>query len=854
MIKFTATCIIGVFFFLGNSPVLGRAMYDPNHDPGITPKIMAGAIPNLQFDVHNIGKLAMTISNQGTFGTGFLSSPICDGGECPSAEYPINSNIEYLFSGALWIGAVVGRDTLVSVGADGWYTGINELLPDPGDAGAIISRSSLKSKTNYSDDAISEQDFICTFTDTFTDPGLTGVDDFDNRPHIPLNVAVKQSSYAWSYDYSEDFILFDYQITNIGAFPIKSLYLAVYIDGDVYHKSNESSGYDDDICGFRRTVAMPPGYGITEDTVNIAWIADNDGDPTTDGSWAYTSPVGVTGTRVVRTPNDSLQYAFNWWISNGNAAQDFGPRLAGSDTDPFYSFGTHLGTPTGDKNKYYIMSHNEFDYDQLFTAVNHESEGYLPPPKPEQARTFADGYDTRYLLSFGPFDVDPGDTLPVTLAYLAGDDFHVDPDDFKDYFDPFTPEVFYSKLSFDDFGTNARWASWVYDNPGVDSDGPDIDLDGDPTNDSGKFNWVYTWTDTTATDPSDSFIVDSEKVYYAGDGIPDFRGASPPPPPEIKVYPSFASVTLRWNGQESENAIDVFSRQQDFEGYRVYLSRGERLSDYVLLTSFDLNDYKVYEFNEVLLTWDQYETPLTLDSLRQMYGPAFDPSVYDDPTRYFTDPRNNALLYFRAQDWNESDVTDPLGIHKVYPEASKTDSTDTNDEGLLRYYDYEYTIPNLQPSVPYYFSVTAFDYGSLNVDLGALESSPLVNAVMDYPLPSGDEVEDQALEVLVYPNPYRIDGNYADFGYENRDRTRSAERSRAIHFANLPNICTIRIYTLNGDLVRELEHNYPNGGPGSQHETWDVISRNTQAVVTGIYLWHVESDMGDQIGKLVIMK
>ncbi|MEE9441503.1 MAG: hypothetical protein V3V99_02400, partial [candidate division Zixibacteria bacterium] len=70
----------------------------------------------------------------------------------------------------------------------------------------------------------------------------------------------------------------------------------------------------------------------------------------------------------------------------------------------------------------------------------------------------------------------------------------------------------------------------------------------------------------------------------------------------------------------------------------------------------------------------------------------------------------------------------------------------------------------------------------------------------------------------------------------------------------LPPICAIRIYTVDGDLVRYIKHFRPDGGPGSQEETWNVISRNTQAIMTGIYIWHVRSDMGDQIGKLVIMK
>jgi len=860
--------LVAALTFSMSSSAEARALFEryPG-DPVVVSgqKATAAIIPIKQFDVHNIGRISMTITNFGAFGTGYVSSPIIDGEEAPSCEYPINSDLSYLFTGAMWIGAVVGRDTLVSVAADGWGANTPELWPDAGPAGAIITRSNLPSRNDYDDLAKSEQDFICSFTDTF--PSLSGQDQNDNRNHIPLNVSVLQSSYAWSYDYAEDFILFDYKLTNIGRFPIRDLYIGMYIDADVHHAGVSGyQGASDDICGFRRTVPMPPGWCIDEDTVNIAWISDNDGDPTDDGNWSFTSPYAVTGTRVVRTPfdtgasngaangqNGDLSYSFNWWISNTNGALDFGPRMAGTEEDPFRSFGSHLGTPTGDRIKYYVMSHPEFDYDQLFTAVSHTGEGFLGPPRPSQASDFADGYDTRYLLSFGPFDIRPGDTLPVTLAYLAGDEFHTSPTNFRDLFDAFNPSLFYDSLNFKDFGKNARWAGWVFDNPGYDTPTEQYP-EGD--GDSGKFCWNFTWCDTTIDIDGDSFLCDSSKMYYAGDGVPDFRGAAPPPPPKIKVIPGYGKVTLRWNGQDSENAVDVFSGAKDFEGYRVYMAQGDRQSDYILLTSFDLDDYKVYEFIQLYdtLYWKQISLPLTLDSLRKLYGPDFDPGLYDNEFNYFTDPFTGKLRYFVQQDWNQSDLTDPSLIHKVYPEASKTDSSDTTGEGKLRYYEYEYEINNLQPSVPYNFSVTAFDYGSLKIDLGALESSPLINAVREYPLPSAETVEKEGLGVIVFPNPYRIDGGYAVAGYENRDRTKSSERARQIHFANLPRVCTIRIYSIDGDLIKQIEHNRPGGGPGSQEEVWNVISRNTQAVVTGIYLWHVQSDMGEQLGKLVIMK
>jgi hypothetical protein len=820
----------------------GRALFTASGKPS-SPK--ATAQPNTQFEAHKIGKIALTVTNFGNFGTGYLTNPELDGDIAPSCEFPINSDLEYLFAGGIWIGAIVGRDTLVSVGLDGWSGG-NELFPDAGQAGAIRTRSNIASSVDFDIDAVSEQDILCTFTDTFTDVGLTGQDVTDNRPHIPLNVEIRQNSYAWSYEYAEDFVLIDYKIRNMGAFDIKDLYMGIYIDGDVGHQSIKGqSDYIDDICGFKRTVETPPDFCIDRDTVNIAWIADNDGDPV-DGEWSFTSPRAVTATRVIRTPNPDLKFSFNWWISNTTSTLDFGPRLSGTADDPFRSFGTHKGTPTGDRNKYYIMRHEEFDYDQLFTAISHTGEGWEPPPSPPaRARDMADGFDTRYLLSFGPFTVPPDSVLPITIAYVAGDEFHQGPNDFADYFDALAPQQFYNELSFTDLGKNARWASWVFDNPGVDTD-----ENGDTGN---AYCWQYVWDDTTETDPSDSVIVDSSKFYYAGDGVPDFRGAAPPTPPKITVMPRMAGVTIRWNGQITENDVDPFAGEVDFEGYRVYFAENDRLSDFVLLTSYDKDDYKVYQFNSILQTWEQRSLPLTLDSLRTLYGVDFEPLDYSDEFNSFSEPGTGKLLYFQRQDWNQSQLQKP-GIYKVYPNASLDDPSDTTDEGFLRYYEYAFDMDNLLPSIPYYFSVTAFDYGSLKVDLGALESSPLINVVMEYPLPSAEQVEKEGMKVSVYPNPYRIDANYAVSGFENRDRVKSNERSRQIVFANLPRVCTIRIFTIDGDLVREIEHNYPEGGPTSQIEVWDVITRNTQAVVTGLYLWQVESEMGEQIGKLVIMK
>ena len=126
------------------------------------------------------------------------------------------------------------------------------MFPDAGDAGAIIERSNISSKSEYSEEALSEQDFLCSYADTITDPGLASIDPIDNRPHIPLYVSVEQNSYAWSYDYAEDFVLFDFKIKNIGQFLIRDMFIGLYVDADVYHTGNATAGFQDDICGLHK--------------------------------------------------------------------------------------------------------------------------------------------------------------------------------------------------------------------------------------------------------------------------------------------------------------------------------------------------------------------------------------------------------------------------------------------------------------------------------------------------------------------------------------------------------------------------------------------------------------------------
>ena len=851
-----------VYFILAVAPAsgsFGRAEFDRGEFKRPVAKI-AQETPYVTLAVHSVGQIGLTVINKGQFGNGYFTSETRDpvtGVIAPSCQYPYPGPSEYLFTGTFWIGAVIGRDTLVSVGADGWHPP-EEMWPDPYPDGDI-ERHSI---TNAADlEAVSEQDFICRYTDTITNPAYVVQDVFDGRPHIPLGIEITQRSYAWGYSYADDFILFDYSIKNISRRLLNGVYMGFYVDGDVGSTYQTPDEALDDICGFRRAIDSPYGCGF-KDTINIAWIADNNGrnDANSEDNCPFgpSNQTAVTGMRVVRTPSDSLKYSFNWWISNNHPPDDWGPRKAGTPEDPFRVFGQFLGTPMGDRNKYYIMRHEEFDYDQLFCAKDHTAEGWLP--RPSDAYEFANGYDTRYLLSFGPFDISPGEVLPISFAYVAGEDFLTDCDAYDDIFNPNQPEDYYNTFNFDNFGSNAVWAAHIYDNPGVDTD-----------NDGYMGRFRVCQLDTNLADT----------IYYEGDGVPDFRGASPPPAPELWVISDYpvgdtvrslivpsvdeynqGEVLVRWYGYKSETTKDVFSNLYDFEGYRVWLSMTDEQSGFHRLCSYDIEDYNRYVYNSAREQWELNDAPFSIDELRDIYGDGFNPGEHDrDHPLYW----HGNSYYFAAQDWNRSGLSDTCSIHKTYPNQLPPSTLDHDsaavyypeeltDEGYFKYYMYQFKIRNLLPSQRYYFAVTAFDFGSPASNLESLENQPAKNFVAEFPQNQNRVVASKGLNVIAYPNPYRIDGGYFEQGYEGRGKRDIAEdRRRRIHFTNLPHRCTIRIFSIDGDLIREIVHDMPEDSPESMHEEWDLITRNTQAVVSGIYYYSVDSEYGNQIGKIVII-
>jgi hypothetical protein len=177
-------------------------------------------------------------------------------------------------------------------------------------------------------------------------------------------------------------------------------------------------------------------------------------------------------------------------------------------------------------------------------------------------------------------------------------------------------------------------------------------------------------------------------------------------------------------------------------------------------------------------------------------------------------------------------------------------------------YHYRYTIPSVRNGFRYFCSVTAYDLGNNEVE--PLESSTQQNLTLVVPGPAAGERPSGG--VTVYPNPYRVEAAW-DAGRGIRDHY--------LWFANLPPQCTIRIFTLAGDLVFQREFDgstYQGEGTRGLYDprqpvapqpptlsgtsfAWNLITDEGQAIATGLYLYSVESPGGGrEVGKFLVVK
>lgn len=153
-----------------------------------------------------------------------------------------------------------------------------------------------------------------------------------------------------------------------------------------------------------------------------------------------------------------------------------------------------------------------------------------------------------------------------------------------------------------------------------------------------------------------------------------------------------------------------------------------------------------------------------------------------------------------------------------------------------------YEDTDVVPGISYYYYVTAVDEdgNESSVSLNRMEGE----AFAARPFEPGKAT---ASEIVAVPNPFVITAGSFLFA-ENSGNT--------IKFFNLPAICTLKIYTETGDLLKTINHT-----DLSDREDWDLQTDQNQFPVTGMYIVVVTeaedlngNSVADAMAKFVVIR
>lgn len=912
--------------------------------------------------VMNAGNLHMNITNWGLIGSyPGARWPMSDK---PSAQWPAGSGDEYLFAAGLWVAGVVLGERVVSTSQyqreiraqtnpeDTIYEAIGtELVRPPGNDVASGRRFP---EPNPNDD----EDFDEFGNERIDEETLNGYDDdgdglidedfaqignqmmvttmYDNTrisqeqypDHVPLNLKVVQESYAWDSDQVNDFVGFNYTITNVGVTDITNIYIGLFCDGDIGNR-NDPGAYRHDLAGSFVGAVRASDGGFVPIEMGYMWDSPEEGVPL-PGYFGVlflghtTDPIGQ------RAPRTVGMHTFRHFASQAPFDQG--------------------GDPTNDLERYEVLSSG--DRDRNATTGSED--------------------DYRFIVAAGPFTrLRPDESLTFDIAFVIGPGrdgmllnaaeamltyyggwFDVE-DNYPSVADPavlvetgvngretmICREDFANPADFDDIYPDVGDPSCVDADFLLNTFQPVSQADmfqvRDPQNPSRMRTCVMVNMDNCfecfrqkpfpqaftefAAEEQRCTPLDAETYWNCWrDEVDDTdkRGCTgiggaetqvkwlvgmAPPPPGLRLWPTEREVHVFWDNT-SEITPDVRLNEIDFQSYRIWradnwtrpfgssLENGPGSHLWQLIAEYDVVDSFIVEYEvEGVTHFDTLPlgrntgleeiryTPVSLDDPRFIgLDEAMQEVVDSDPEGLL---KERPALFDRAGvpieiarpllPWQSyPDVLDTFWAVTARPESTYVDP-DTDEEVHITAKEatwyYEYIDPFVHNGFLYFYSVTATDHdlelipGSTppeyrinGAGLVGHPSSSFFNATPAVHAQTAEERDRHGADIYVYPNPATRDA-LAEFQQMSPDP--DDPTGVRVRFANLPAARnSIKIYTLAGDLVQTLDH---DGTAGYGEIGWNLISRNGQEIVSGIYLYVVQSSdsrFDDFIGKFVVVR
>ncbi len=349
--------------------------------------------PPARTDIYtNVGLLGLTVTNLGYLGTSFVSRN-------PSGEYPLHSNVEHVYSGGLWVGAVMADGQVrVSTGSqDAAGVGQGDEIREfdliglcPEDGMRILSNR--QNADNFSLEALATQHIECNFND-YANPESGG--------HEPLGIKVNLRALAWSNPYADDFVILNYRIINISQWELRDLYLGLWMDTTVGN-TEQTDPYDpsapvrwyyyDDYNGAWGAQGHVHESFTPDNDPNI-WMAyehDDDGEEGLATSWIGYRLLGTS--EEAQPLEGQSPVSYNVWGFRGVPQAD----------DWYYDPDQPDVLEPG---KYQIMSNQDFDVGETQEADYSLASNWVS------------------IISTGPFpSLAPADTISLTFAIVAGAD------------------------------------------------------------------------------------------------------------------------------------------------------------------------------------------------------------------------------------------------------------------------------------------------------------------------------------------------------------------------------------------------------------------------------------------------
>ncbi len=782
-------------------------------------------------NVHNVGELQMHLGNWGAFGSyPGSANPFS---EQPSAQWPAGSGVEYLYVAGLWIGALKAGVPAVTTSAFA-----AEFRPNQAEPRDVVYRSAEGLRggsrapaltadddqdgmtdedwlNGYDDDLDGQidEDFAAVskqmFASQYTDFGTSSIQIYPN--HNPLNLHVRQESYQWEEDRFDDFVGAVFYITNRGTETLEDMYIGFFADGDAGARDVDNY-FEDDGAALHRSPVVCTDLGPV--SLDIAFCYDVDGDEgNTNGYFGIMfldHPVDPTGENGPRRVGIATYANFS-----GQASYEDG------------------GDPTNDFERYELMSSETIKRDATIPR------------------------DYRMLMVGGPFKEIPQDcTMKVQTCFVIG-------------------------ARTEGLEVNGSAAMLTFEGAWFNQDNDFTDGVAFPTGWAGREQRVEgpatVQVDTCIYGPTQPPVVvargqviyinndcGQEETFrdacgYSDDDSTKFMtgigGAetqifwivgTAPPPPNLRIDDTMKDgLAIYWDNF-SETQPDVKSLAFDFEGYRVF-----RADNWNRPTGTNAANGPPAELWKLLFQAD------IVDGLGD--DTSLNPYRYEPLTKIMPASRKRDLIETMKQYMGEHPSSPPPCPQGVTEEVCDTlfrmASFEMGNLDNGRQY-YRYIDRSIHRGRPYFYAVTAGDYG-LNSTTGGRApgkiGDPASNFV--YVEPGSPSQRDYAYdegEVYVVPNPATTESMAAWTLSPNNDDPTGIK----VEFRNLPaDQGTIRIYTLAGDLVEELPF---DGRTGAGTMKWDLVSRNGQDVTSGVYLYSIETDTNAayqrKIGKFVVIR